>query len=113
MCMDDAKAIDKVTLDGANNLVMVIKDNLPWDKGVCKIEEKEHLMILQEKINICIEYINQKKHLKQFPDVDIKRAFIEIYFKYMYTEHCDRYLQLVHSQLEQYGIKIEVYIDKE
>ena len=113
MEMYDKKYIDSVSLDGANNLVMVVTDNLPWEEGVYTIDEKEHLLILQEKVNKCIEYINQKKHQEQYPGIDIKQAFIEIHFKYMFTEHCNRYLQLIHGQLGQYGIKVEVYRDKE
>ena len=112
MTNNDSISVASITLDGVDNLVFMLNDNLPWEQldKTDFIEEKQHLLLLQDSINECISYIQNENHKKDYPDKNIRNAFVEIHFKYSFTEHCKRYLQLIHNQLEQYGIKIEVYV---
>lgn len=110
--MEANKYIDNIELDGANNLILQIRDELSWEEGLGAPDEKKHLTILQDKLNACLLYIQSRAYKEKYPDVEIKYAILEVRFKYMYSEHCKRYLQLVHNQLTEYGIKLDIYVDK-
>ena len=105
----NSEYISNIEIDGADNLVFTLRDEMSWNG---KIDEKQHLSVIQDKINACLAYIQTRTFKMDFPDIEIKNAIIEIKFKDMYTEHCKRYLQLVHTQLMEYGIRLDIYVDK-
>jgi hypothetical protein len=87
------------------NVIEKLKCNTrhSWTSSGRKESVAEHSWRLAVMAMLCAD---------EYPDVDIKYAILEVSFKYMYSEHCKRYLQLVHNQLTEYGIKLDIYVDK-
>ncbi len=111
MSLENVNEIDKKEADLAGNLILYIFDDMEWSSEEGK--EKKHLLMLQDKINTCLAYIQRGQYKEDYPKYNFRQAIIEIRFKYAFTEHCKRYLQMVQSQISEYAIKLEVYIEKQ
>ena len=111
MAIDNATVIDGMAIDKENTaLRLLLTDHLQWVQGVDTISEHDHLLMLQEKINAYISFIETKQYKNKYPDIDFKTAIIDIRFKYDITENCEKFLQVVQEQIGQYGIKIETCV---
>lgn len=110
MAIDNTGVIDGIGLDKEKNVVrLLLTDHLAWDGDEKILSEYEHLIILQEKINSYISYLESKQYEEQFKGVAINMAIIEIHFKYDITDKCKEFLNSVQNQIGQYGILIEAH----
>ncbi|MBD5464581.1 MAG: branched-chain amino acid ABC transporter substrate-binding protein [Lachnospiraceae bacterium] len=111
MAIDDVQVIDGVGIDRERKAIcLLLTDHLAW-KGDDSLNEYDHLILLQEKINAYISYLESKQYEEQYPSEVFDMAVIEIHFKYDITDNCEKFLNTVQSQVGQYGIKIEAHID--
>lgn len=112
MAVDNANVVDGIGIDKERNAVcLLLTDHLAWtgdDENT--LSEYDHLMLLQNKINGYISYLESKQYEQQYPDVDFNMAVIEIHFKYDITGNCEKFLNSVQDQIGQYGIKVEAHI---
>lgn len=96
--------LDKVDAMGISpdgkEVCMMITDHLDWE------DEPTHLIILQDKINAYLAYLEDGEWKNQFPG-EFDHIRIEIAFVYDITENCQKFLQAVQDQLGQYGIRIQ------
>ena len=104
MSVTDLDKVDAIGIspDG-KELCMMITDHLDWE------DEPTHLMVLQDKINAYLAYLEDGEWKKEFQG-DFDNIRIEIAFVYDITENCQKFLQAVQDQLGQYGIRIQVDI---
>lgn len=110
MAIDNTKVIDAVGIDnGRNAICLLLTDHLTWEND-SSLSEYDHLMLLQEKINSYMAYLETRQYEEQYPHKKFAMAVIEIHFKYEITANCDKFLNTVQSQTAQYGIKIEAHI---
>ena len=111
MSIDDPNVIDGVGIDKeCGHLRLLITDHYEWKQRENDIDEKEHLLLLQEKINAYLGFLESKQYMETYPDTEFKLAIIEIRFKYDITENCEKFLQAVQNQVGGYGIKIEAHV---
>ena len=111
MAIDNANVIDGMAIDKENTaLRLLLTDHLQWVLGADTISEHDHLLMLQDKINAYISFIETEQYKNNYPDVEFKMAIIDIRFKYDITENCEKFLQAVQDQIGQYGIKIETCV---
>lgn len=111
MAIDDVKVIDGMGIDRERKAIcLLLTDHFAW-KDDDSLNEYDHLMLLQEKINAYISYLESKQYEEQYPGEAFDMAVIEIHFKYDITDNCEKFLNTVQSQVGQYGIKIEAHID--
>ncbi len=108
MSLKNVDEIDGKEPDLAGNLILYVLDDMEWKSD----DEKTHLLLLQDKLNTCLAYIQSGKYKEDYPKYNFKQAIIEIRFKFAITEHCKRYLQMVQSQIGEYAIRLEVYSGK-
>lgn len=108
MSLKNVNIIDGKEPDLSGNLIFYLEDELEWNEN----KEKEHLLLLQDKLNTYLSYIQRGEYKKDYPAYNFRQAIIEIKFHSNITEHCKRYLQLVQRQIEEYAIKLEVYVLK-
>ncbi len=110
MAIDNANVIDGMAIDkNRKALRLLLTDHFAWN-GNNTLSEYDHLILLQEKINAYIRYLETKQYEEQYPKEEIVMAIIEIHFKYDITENCEKFLNTVQNQIGQYGIKIEAHI---
>ena len=60
MSVDDESVVDAIGIDGSGTVVLTISDHLPWDK--------EHLYLLQQKINSYLAFIESGEIYESYPE---------------------------------------------
>lgn len=110
MAIDNVNIIDGTGIDRDRKAIcLLLTDHFSWE-GDDGFSEYDHLMLLQDKINAYISYLESKQYEEQYPGEIFEMAVIEIHFKYDITENCEKFLNTVQNQVGQYGIKIEAHI---
>ena len=108
MSVVDNKTIDAVALtDDKKGVVLLITDHIDWE------EEYQHLLMLQEKINIYISFLEEKQYEDIYHEDDIAYGIIEIHFLYNITSNVEKFLQSVQNQIAELGIKIQYSVSEE
>ncbi|MPQ71794.1 MULTISPECIES: DUF6572 domain-containing protein [unclassified Pseudomonas] len=89
----DAIGVDKET----GELVLTIADHLEWDD--------EHLLLLQEKLNLYIGFFESGELLEVYPDSKGRQVSIILMCKYLPDARAKSFLNKVGSIVEQAGAK--------
>ena len=111
MAIDDINVVDGLAVDPKQGILyLLLTDHLQWAEGEDTLSEREHLLLLQEKINAYVSFIEEGQYKNNYPNVKIKLAIIEIHFQYEITPNCQRFLQAVQGQIQLYGIEIQAHI---
>lgn len=85
-------------------LILLITDHLDWEN------EQEHLVILQNKINSYLGFIESKQYAEVYPTDNFENCVIEIHFKNGMPENCFKFLDVVANQVEEFNIKIRAEV---
>lgn len=110
MAVDAPNVIDGMAIDESRKAVcLLLTDHLAWS-GKGALSEYDHLLLLQEKLNAYISYLETRQYEEQYPREEIVMAVIEIHFKYDITKNCEKLLHTVQDQMGRYGIQIEAHI---
>jgi hypothetical protein len=100
--------LDKVDAAGKDNnenaLRLMITDHLDWEY------EDIHLEILQDKINVYLQYIENKQYVEKHGD-GFEKFYIDIYFKEKIIEKCVDFLRVVTNQLQAEKIFINMHFE--
>lgn len=111
MAIDNINVIDGIGIDESRSAVcLLLADHLKWEQDDNSLSEYDHLMLLQDKINAYIAYLESKQYTQQYPNVVFEMAVIEIHYKYDISDNCEKFLNAVQDQIGQYGIAIEAHI---
>lgn len=102
MSISESNVIDSVIDDGGSkDSVLLITDHLSWDNA------QEHMLLLQEKINTYINFIESKQIYKEFPDTKGKELNILVVGVYELTPEAEKFYESIRLFLrENLGIKI-------
>lgn len=101
MAVTDKDIIDSVGIDfDGKTLVLLISDHLDWQ------DEYEHLMILQEKVNSYISFIEDEQYLDVYADKVFEKFRIEIKFMYQMSENCIKFIDVAQKQLADLRIEV-------
>ena len=80
MSIVDNKTVDGIALtDDNNGIILLIADHMDWR------DEYQHLVMLQEKINVYITFLEQKQYEDIYKGENITYGIIEIHFLYNLT----------------------------
>ena len=71
MSIEQTNVVDFLSIN-ADSVILTISDHLEWD------EERKHLMLLQQKINSYLGFIESGEILKTYPDSKGRRPVISI-----------------------------------
>lgn len=103
MAVDEVNKVDGMGKE-SDQLVLLIADYLDWDA------EYDHLVILQDKINAYLSFIESKQYQDTYPDEEFSQFWIDIHFKHDITQNCEYFLESIASQIEPLNIKIRAEI---
>jgi hypothetical protein len=99
MSVDQTDTIDFVHLDPASNTVFLsIADQLAWHE-----QEAEHLLMLQEKLNTYLEYVESNQLYREFPNFKGKRIVIRVFGAHPPSDQARRFLELAKQKIEDAG----------
>lgn len=93
----DAIGIDKVTSD----LVLTITDHLEWTDF-----EKDHLFLLQEKLNKYLSFVESGEILDAYPDAKGKNIVIEIVCKHQPNSVAKNFFLKASTIIEGAGMRL-------
>ncbi len=102
MSIVDVEKVDGIGLDNnEKDIVLLITDHLDW------LNEYEHLMQLQNKINSYISFIESEQYAEIYPNYQFTSIRIEIHFRYEPTHNCINFIDVVNKQLNEKKIVIK------
>lgn len=103
MSVVESDKIDGIaTSDDGKTLIILLSDHLDFE------DEKNHLLILQEKINAYLGFIQSEQYSDIYPDKNFENIIIEIYFKHKVSDECKKFIDVVNSQIEVLNTKCTV-----
>ena len=105
MSIEELNAVDGLGVsDDKKELALLVSDHLDWDN------EYEHLVLLQDKINAYVSFIEAKQYKSIYPQYDFERFVIEIHFKYNITNNCCKFIETASQQIRQLNTVINYIV---
>lgn len=104
MSVENLKVIDFASIDKNGNAVFTISDHLMWD------DKNEHLMILQNKINAYLNFIEGGNLYQDYPDAKGRDIVISIVAEYEPNDNARLFLDATKEVLQSagYGFRFRV-----
>jgi hypothetical protein len=97
MSVEQEDVIDAIGIDQAGMVTLAISDHLDWS------EENEHLVLLQNKINTYLRFLESGEILENYPQAKGKPCSIEIVGKHDLCEPAQAFLQQAKLVLDDAG----------
>ncbi|WP_434597913.1 hypothetical protein J3Q09_12895 [Pseudomonas sp. R4-83] len=112
MSVTDAETIDMWGIPkwDNNKIILGIADHLEWGD---KTQQGEHLLLLQEKINNYIAFIESGEIYTEIPGALGKSPVIRVQGKYELPEQGELFVDSVAATLKEVGIGFEFVLKAE
>lgn len=112
MSVTEAKTIDMWGIPkwDNNKIILGIADHLEWGD---RTQQGEHLLVLQEKINNYIAFIESGEIYTEIPGAIGKSPVIRIQGKYELSEQGELFVDSVAETLKEVGIGFEFVLNDE
>jgi hypothetical protein len=99
MTIEQKGVVDIISIPPDSNVAaLIISDHLPWDDST-----KDHLMMLQEKINEYVGFIESGAIHEARPDLINKRLIIKVIAKYALSREAGAFFNQAKEFLENEG----------
>jgi hypothetical protein len=99
--IEQTDKIDFLSVENETGIVkLTISDHLDWS------QESDHLLLLQEKINTYLRFIESGELVEVYPDAKGKNVLINIAAKYKPTEKCLEFLGKARSVIEEADLRL-------
>jgi len=101
MSVENTETIDVIAVDNkTNKVVLTISDHLAWNSA-------DHLMLLQEKLNSYLRFIESGELVDKYPKAKGRRVEINICFKYQMDDLGAEFLRRAAAIIEGAGIDFD------
>lgn len=101
MSVDQTNVIDAIGVDSATGeVVLTIADHLEWTES-----DNDHLLLLQEKLNTYLSFIESGEMLETYPDAKGRAVLIDIVCKYPMSQQAQGFYNQVGRIVEGAGMK--------
>jgi hypothetical protein len=108
MSIEDIDKIDSIGLNKETGMVtLAITDYLNWEN------EYEHLIMLQEKINSYLSFLESGEVYESYPLAKGKKFEIKIFAKYDLSLKAKEFLNFVHAKVVDAGFNLNYEIVEE
>lgn len=97
MSVENVKVVDFISIDKEENVVLTISDHLEWDTS------NEHLLLLQEKLNSYLHFIEGGELYESYPDAKNRHIVINIVTKYLPSKDGQTFLDRSREVLKAAG----------
>lgn len=101
MSVTETDIIDAMA-ENDRELVLLLADQLTWAAA-----QKEHLSVLQKKLNTYIRFISDRGWERKFGSREYDSYKIEIVFRYQYPEYFRDFIGSAYAELKKRNIRIE------
>ena len=94
MSVEQIDKIDFISTTPEGKVELTISDHLEWDA------ENNHLLILQNKLNAYLDFIQSGQILEDYPSAENKEIVISVVMKYApkedaltFLNHCEKFME--------------------
>ncbi|MDD3744247.1 MAG: hypothetical protein PHX54_11540 [Lentimicrobiaceae bacterium] len=101
MSVENIHVIDTISVDTENRIVLTISDHLKWNN--------KHLVLLQNKINSYIDFIESGQIYEQYPDIKEEQIVISVATKYAPNKEAESFFKEVSKIFENLPYSFEYY----
>ena len=103
MSIDQTGVVDAIGVDDSTGqVVLTISDHLEWDNN--------HLMLLQEKLNTYLSFVENDELLSSYPDAKDREVLINVICKYPPDQNAEDFLSQVNGIVEGAGMKFNYQV---
>jgi hypothetical protein len=103
MSVDQTEEIDFATIDEASgDLWLTISDHLPWEQN-----EGNHLVLLQNKLNTYLRFIESGEIFEKVPDAKGRSIVINIVGKFPLNAKADSFFGKARAAIEGAGFRLQ------
>jgi hypothetical protein len=103
MSIDQTNSIDFATIDKASgDLWLTISDHLPWEGY-----EGDHLVLLQNKLNTYLRFIESGEVFRKVPDAEGRTIVINLVGKFPLSQKADRFFEKAQAAVEGAGFRLQ------
>ncbi len=103
LSIDQIDAIDFATVDDASgDLWLTISDHLPWEEN-----EAEHLVLLQNKLNAYLRFIESGEVFKKVPGAKGRGIVINLAGKFPLSQKADFFFGKARAAVEDAGFRLQ------
>jgi len=109
MAIDKVEIIDLIGIDNqTGNVILTISDHLDWK------DESSHLLLLQDKLNSYLRFIESGEIYDSYPDAKHRKIVIQIVKKYSLTPRGEEFIRSVKKVIRDAGFDlISTYLEKQ
>ena len=100
MSVDKKDTVDFISTSPDGKVMLTISDHLTWDK------ENEHLLVLQDKLNSYLMFIESGEIFESYPTAKNKSLIIEVVMKHKPNEVALVFLQRSKEIIENTGVQM-------
>jgi hypothetical protein len=105
MAIDQTNVVDFIGIDpNGDEALLVISDHLEWDMS--KKEDREHMYLLQEKINSYLRFVESGQIVTSYPQSKDKRIVIRVVAKYDMNSGGQRFFKKIQQALSASGYEL-------
>ncbi len=94
MSIEQIDKIDFISTTPEGKVQLTISDHLEWDA------ENNHLLVLQNKINAYLDFVQSGQILEDYPTAENKEIIISVSMKYtpeedalIFLNHCEKFME--------------------
>ena len=103
MSIEQTEIVDFVNIDRKSGDVwLTISDHLPWDHG-----EGEHLVLLQNKLNEYLRFIESGEMFRQIPETEGRKALINLVGQFPLSEKAVLFFEKASAAIYGAGFKLQ------
>jgi hypothetical protein len=97
MSIENCDIVDSIGIINESIASLLITDHLNWEN------EKEHMLLLQNKINKYLSFIESGEVYSTYPLAKEKKFEIRVYAKYTLTKNAEQFMHRMKILLEKAG----------
>src|ERR1700730_9542867 len=103
MTVEDVDKVDRIGVDRKTGDVhLLISDHLDWDQN-----EGEHLLVLQDKLNTYLEFVESGQLYAKYPRAVGKKIVFEVMGKFALSKEANKFYQIVGKAVQDYGCSLQ------
>jgi hypothetical protein len=101
MTLKQTTVVDAIGINSTGSVVLTITDELAWSSNV-----NEHLMLLQEKLNTYLRFIESGELLETYPDAMGRTVVIDVVCKFPPGSMAREFFDQVAPVVEGAGVRL-------
>lgn len=103
MSVEDKNKIDAISTNKQSQVVLTISDHLEWN------DNNEHLIILQDKVNSYMDFVESGQIYESYPSAVGKNIIIQIVFKFLPNKKGEEFLGKIEKIIKENSYDFNYY----